>query len=259
MVSALSETRVPLLTCITCTAPPPLTVMLCPVPSMLTSSLMAGKVAKSVIVPLTLNVMLSAPPCALAVLIASRRVQSATPQMPSSWSAARVTMKLGPLCAGSSASYAPLSQCTPCVRSRPRWSRLLTGAGAHTASSPASMAALPDRSAIVHVGPPLLAREPRVGSPKVPTQLLSVLGQRRLCPPSVMTPKQLPPLLLATMVFLRVGVPVLTKMPPPALPALLPLKVLLLTVSVPPLAMPPPYFAKLPLSVTFVSVAVPSL
>src|SRR5438876_263356 len=98
------------------------------------------------------------------------------------------------------------------------------------------MAALPENSAMVHVGPPLLAREPRLGSPKVPTQLLSVLGQRRLCPPSVMTPKQLPPLLLATMVFLRVGVPVLTKMPPPALPALLPLKVLLLTVSVPPLA-----------------------
>src|SRR5439155_27249279 len=191
-------------------------------------------VAKSVIVPLTLNVMLSAPPCALAALIASRRVQSATPQMPSSWSAARVTMKLGPLCAGSSASYAPLSQCTPCVRNRPRWSRLLTGAAAHTASSPASMAALLTPSAIVHVGPPLLAREPRLGSPKVPTQLLSVLGQRRLCPPSVTEPKQLSPVLLATMVFLSVAVPPLPMPPPDAITvAVLALKVLLVAVSVP--------------------------
>src|SRR5436190_9579728 len=45
-----------------------------------------------------------------------------------------------------------------------RWSRLLTGVVWQSVASPLLMAGLPESRARVRVGPPLLARGPRVGS-----------------------------------------------------------------------------------------------
>jgi hypothetical protein len=46
------------------------------------------------------------------------------------------------------------------------------------------MAALPDCNAIVCVEPPLSASAASCGSPNAPTQDVSLLGQRKLLPPS---------------------------------------------------------------------------
>ena len=207
---------------------------------------MAGRVAPSRMVQIfgaeqppslagMLKLMVFALATAFARLMASRRVQSSAPHTPSSRSAVRVTIKFGPLCAGSSASKAPLSQCEPCVRSFPRWSRLLTGAATQTASSPASIAALPAPSAIVHVGPPLLASAWRLICPVVLVVALShepSLSRLWLSALSVPGLTQSPPDgLLATMLFLSGAVPALKR--PPPLAALLPLTVLLATFSVP--------------------------
>src|SRR6187399_2178237 len=61
-----------------------------------------------------------------------------------------------------------MSQAAPCGRATPRWSVL-----AQVAVLPASSATLPGCSAIVRVGPPLLASVPSRGStgaPDVPTR-----------------------------------------------------------------------------------------
>src|SRR5262249_31801840 len=113
---------------------------------------------------------------------------------------------------GESASCAPMEQFTWPVpgRTKARWSRFHTGPVAQMELSPALIAALPDWSAIVCVKPPLSASGESLGSPKEPTQLVSVLGQRKLWPPSVKLPPQLPPeVLLATMVLTTISVALL--------------------------------------------------
>jgi hypothetical protein len=125
-------------------------------------------------------------------------------------------------------------------RTKPRWSRLLTGAAEQTVSSPLLIAGLNHCfSAMVCVGPPLfwgpvgsrkgflLQNEvPVVQKQPVPVKP-HVVPSSMLWPPS-MTPAQLPPeVLLATIVLVTVT-------GPPMAPPLLPEKVLLVTVSVPP-------------------------
>ncbi len=133
-------------------------------------------------------------------------------------------------------SYAPTSHVVsaPEMRTNPRWSRLFTGAAVHTVVSPAPMATLLPPSAIVCVGPPLLASACRAICPLVAwVALPQVLSSARLWLSAVSVPKlkqSLPDVLLAMMVLWSVAVPLLAR--PPPLLALLPEKVLLLTVSV---------------------------
>src|SRR5215207_132583 len=82
-------------------------------------------------------------------------------------------------------SKAPISQASPCGRVTPRWS-----VGVHVLLSPASIAGLSARSAIVSVSPPLSARESSLGSVEVPGQLFST-GQLKLLPKSTTEPPQL--------------------------------------------------------------------
>ena len=158
-----------------------------------------------------------------------------------------------------------MSQCGPCGRLMPRWSLPLTGAAAQTASSPASMAALVAPSAIVCVGPPLLASDWRLICPAVLVVALShepSLSRLWLSAVSVPLLVQSPPLLLATRLFLSVALApaVLLKIPPPLLLlALLPLTVLLFTCTVASLKMAPPLAALLPLKVLLVTVSVAPL
>ena len=70
-------------------------------------------------------------------------------------------------------SNAPMSQCGPRGRVKPRWSRLLTGAAAQIASFAVSIAALPGPSAIVWVGPPLFCRGPSTGLLLMPGHAVS--------------------------------------------------------------------------------------
>src|SRR5260221_2898257 len=114
-----------------------------------------------------------------------------------------------------------MSQCAPTGRTKPRWSRLLTGAAAHTASSPASIAGLPASSAIVWVGPPLFWR-PLGASPAAMLFLSpgAVNGQvessETLCPEEVRKPpEQFPPEAFATMVFVKAREPSVLETPPP--------------------------------------------
>src|SRR4051794_10499850 len=97
------------------------------------------------------------------------------------------------------------------------------------------MATLPDRSAMVCVGPPLLASGPSFGSATRPGQVLS--GYDTLPPRScqvgvVSSVAQLPPVFLAMIVFLRSMLPPAKgnrprKRPPPATVAVFPAIVLL--------------------------------
>src|SRR5205823_2138200 len=123
-----------------------------------------------------------------------------------------------------SPSYAPMLHRSP-RRAMPRWSMSLTGGAAQAVGSPVSSAALPAPSAIVCVGPPLLASGPSFGSastsnfgdPVVKPQVVVGLNSR-LYPPSVMMPAQLPgvPLVsLARMVLVaRTCVPEFVSAPP---------------------------------------------
>src|SRR5436309_1122230 len=134
-------------------------------------------------------------------------------------------------------------------RTNPRWSKLFTGGAAQTVSLPALIAGLPASSAMVCVGPPLVA-SPAGSScglvlqnevPVAVAQLVPVkphvVPSSMLCPPSVMVPPlaapQLPPeVLLATTLLTSVSAPKLLRMAPPA-PVLLPEKVLLVAAAVP--------------------------
>src|SRR5437899_6837005 len=141
-------------------------------------------------------------------------------------------------------------------RPNPRWSRLFTGGAAQTVSSPALIAGLNASSAMVCVGPPLLASPAGSSSgfvlqndvPVVLAQLVplkpQVVASSMLCPPSVKiavipagTPQFPPEVLLASMLFVTVRVPSLLMAPPRV--ALLPEKVLLVTVREPGLGMAP--------------------
>ncbi len=107
-------------------------------------------------------------------------------------------------------SYAPIEQCVAPApgRTKPRWSRPLTGGASQMLLSPASIAALPGCSAIVCVGPPLSASAASLGLPKSTAQVKSVSGHCRLPRPSVIRPWQFSPdVLFATIVFLRVTEP----------------------------------------------------
>jgi hypothetical protein len=77
-------------------------------------------------------------------------------------------------------------------------------------------------NAIVRVGPPLSASLASRGRANIPTQVVSVLGQRRLWPPSMMFPRQFPPgWFLLRIVFVIVnGAPPLMLATPPPLPVL---------------------------------------
>jgi hypothetical protein len=96
-----------------------------------------------------------------------------------------------------------------------------------------------------------------------------VVPSSMLWPPSVIAPSQLPPVLLATIVFLSVArhalspvspqVAALPIAPPPPASALLPEKVLLVMVRVPALQMPPPAPVLLLKKVLLVTVSVPAL
>ena len=132
-----------------------------PGPVRVTASAKFGSAPPRVMVALCGMMMLLAPACALAALIASRSEQSRSVQAPSSPSVVTLTTKVGPLCAIWIASKAPMSILPPCTRGKPvpRWSVL--GGGAK-AGSPALMAALPLSKAIVCVGPPLSASAPRL-------------------------------------------------------------------------------------------------
>src|SRR5439155_1440156 len=150
-------------------------------------------------------------------------------------------------------------------------------------SLPALIAGLPASSAMVCVGPPLLApatqllelqsvfwvqpvpafvpptQSPAGSSsgfvlqnevPVVVTQLAPVkphvVPSSMLCPPSVTVPLQFPPEVLLAMMLLVTVRGATLKMAPPSLAALLPEKVLLVTVAVPPpLKMAPPSLAAL--------------
>src|SRR2546426_4501010 len=115
-------------------------------------------------------------------------------------------------------------------------------------SSPALIAGLPPLSAMVCVGPPLLASPPGSSSGFVLQNEVPVGGAQlkphvvlssMLCPPSVMVPadRQLPPVLWARMLLTIVTAAVRMAPPPPL--ARLSEKVLLVTVSLPPFAPPP--------------------
>ena len=105
-------------------------------------------------------------------------------------------------------------------RTTPRWSRLFTGAAAQIVSSPASMAGLPARSAIVCVGPPLFCSPagsttgfmlqnevPVAGVQPVPVKP-HVVPSSMLWPPSATPLQQLPPeVLLAMIVLVTVASP----------------------------------------------------
>ena len=143
--------------------------------------------------------------------------------------------------------------------------RLSTGAAAQMASSPASMAALPGRSAIVRVGPPLSA----TGRVRITVDAgAGGIGIAEVPPPSMMEPAQLPPLgLSATIVLLTVTVPPLLKMPPPIAQGFcrrrrqwpIAEKVLLLTVSMPQCRCLRLELAQLPVKVLLLTVTMPEL
>src|SRR2546426_2699748 len=115
-------------------------------------------------------------------------------------------------------------------RTYPRWSRLFTGGAAQTVSSPALIAGLIDPSAMVCVGPPLLASPagsssglvlqnevPLVLEQPVPVKP-HVAPSSMLWPPSVTVPPnitvQLPPVLSARMLLVTVAEPSLRIAPP---------------------------------------------
>ena len=113
-------------------------------------------------------------------------------------------------------SYAPIEQLVAPRpgRTKPRWSRLFTGAAAQMVSLPALTAGLPARSAMVWVGPPLLAKPAGSSRGLVAGPTPHVPSESRLWPPSVIVPEQFPPgwplpgeLLLATIVLVTVTVP----------------------------------------------------
>src|SRR5438034_2781069 len=136
------------------------------------------------------------------------------------------------------------------------------------ALSPALIAGLPGNKAIVCVGPPLF---PSAASSAFTLVRLCVVAPVKVAPEvfpirlkscELNVPFKsgvLPPVLLATIVFLRFVVPPVLKMPPPA-PAVLALTVLFVNVSVLLFKMPPPVLGvELPLTVLLVSVSVPLL
>ena len=130
-------------------------------------------------------------------------------------------------------SYAPMSQVAVASpspsngRAAPRWSV----AGGGQSPLPASIAGLPASRACVKVGPPLLASTSRSGLALLMSPAAEkphVLSLSKLCPREVMVPEQSFPLLLATIVFLKVTTANWRdEMPPVPLPVL-PLTVLLL-------------------------------
>src|SRR5213078_4699891 len=107
--------------------------------------------------------------------------------------------------------------------------------------------------------PPLLASTPSRGSRLLRSPApakAQLLPLSRLLPPELIAPLQLPPVLLATRVLVRVTVPAGLEMPPPMGAEFSP-SVTLRSVAVPPLLKtpPPPLLAPLPERVTLVSVA----
>src|SRR5207244_13000445 len=93
-----------------------------------------------------------------------------------------------------------MSQAAPYGLAMPRWS-----AAGQAATSPASMAGLPDNNAIVWVNPPLSSRGPSFGFVllRLPALVkLQLPSELRLWPASVTAPKQLL-LALAPMMVLR--------------------------------------------------------
>src|SRR5215470_186333 len=106
-------------------------------------------------------------------------------------------------------------------RTKPRWSRLFTGAAAQTVSSPALIAGLPGRSAIVCVGPPLSARPAGSSNGSVllnePFAALNpqLEPSSRLCPPSVMVPTQDGAFAAARMLLRSTNCPPRLLTPPP--------------------------------------------
>src|SRR5947209_16782359 len=117
----------------------------------------------------------------------------------------------------------------------PRWS-----AQGQSASIAVSMAALPLSSAIVPVGPPLFCNTPSIGLPYDPTQLESLVGQRRFPPKSLTEPTQfIAPPAPPRIVFSRNSVPAcweyvtLLKLPPSPAPPMPPASVVLLRSAVP--------------------------
>src|SRR5207247_1099192 len=142
-------------------------------------------------------------------------------------------------------------------RTKPRWSRLLTGGAAQTVSLPALIAGLIASSAMVCVGPPLLASP--AGSSSgcvVPDEgrVLVVAGGGpawAMAPPSPLT-------LLPEKVLLVTIRKFKLEMAPPAVLLLLAEKLLLVTVAVPPFKMaPPPKVPWLPEKLLLVTIRVP--
>src|SRR5580700_1781958 len=88
---------------------------------------------------------------------------------------------------GGANSYAPASQPAPWGRATPRWSGIVPHGRLIR-----SIAGLPALSAIVSVGPPLLASGPRWGFATRPGQVGVVAGSVTLPPPSPSEPAQIP-------------------------------------------------------------------
>ena len=124
----------------------------------------------------------------------------------------------------SAASKAPTSQRASCGRATPRWSTPLTGSAAQSASEPASIATLPAFSAMVCVGPPLLASISRFSASTVtgapPTSRLplpQLVSVARLLDPFAepLKPAHSPGVPLLMSVLISVGtVPVVDISPP---------------------------------------------
>src|SRR5262249_41339871 len=99
------------------------------------------------------------------------------------------------LAVGGATSYAPMSQPAPLGRRTPRSS--VAGQPA-PGEGTASIAALPGASEIVCAGPPLSCSGPRFGSAVENVAGHPAPAKLRLCPESIIEPKQLPPLLDAS-------------------------------------------------------------
>src|SRR5579863_5880113 len=134
-------------------------VTLCPVPSMVNALLTAGSVEPSVMVPLTLKVIV--PPLVSALIALRKHTVPATPHV-----AATSLVELTTRLVGTN-SYDPISQ-PPDGRATPRWSVVMAAPLVNSGLVPLltytqltsdtpSMALLPLSSAMVCVGPPLLA------------------------------------------------------------------------------------------------------